>query len=225
MRFDLRGMGDSDGDPPGFEASGPDIGAAVQALRAHCPGVRGVVLWGLCDGASAAVLGWQSAGAQHISGLCLVNPWVRTATVQASAQVQHYYRGRLRDPAFWHKLLAGGVRPVAISDWWRAWRRARLAPPHPGDFTDRMAAALKAFDGAVLVVLSGRDNTAREFEVLSNEGAAWHGLRDRPTWTRIDHPEADHTHGGKGAAAALEGDVTKWMQVNFGGHFTDGRSS
>lgn len=252
LRFDLRGMGDSEGEPPGFEASGPDITAAALALRAQCPGLRRVVLWGLCDGASAGVLAWREAEqalARHaaktsaarypleplqIAGLCLVNPWVRTPEVQASAQVAHYYGSRLRDPAFWRKLLRGGVGWAALAGWWQAWRRARAHRlSHVGgvqgaavgageddatarDFTDRMAHRLRAFDGPVAIVLSGQDHTAREFEVLAREGAAWQGLAARPTWTRIDHPEADHTHGGDAARAALEGDVLRWLQRHFG---------
>ena len=48
LRSDARGMGDSEGEPPGFEASGPDIAAAMSALQDLCPTVRRVVLWGLC---------------------------------------------------------------------------------------------------------------------------------------------------------------------------------
>src|SRR5262245_42797375 len=52
LRFDYRGMGDSEGEHPGFEHIGPDIAAAIATLCARAPGVREVVLWGLCDAAS-----------------------------------------------------------------------------------------------------------------------------------------------------------------------------
>jgi hypothetical protein len=67
------------------------------------------------------------------------------------------------------------------------------------------------------VVLSGRDHTAREFDLLSRDGLAWHGLAGRDTWTRVDHPEADHTHTGDAARAALERDVIAWMRRQFAG--------
>ncbi|MGB0712180.1 MAG: hydrolase 2, exosortase A system-associated, partial [Gammaproteobacteria bacterium] len=55
MRFDYNGMGDSEGGSAHFEACGGDIRAAVDALVEGCPSLGGVVLWGLCDGASAAM--------------------------------------------------------------------------------------------------------------------------------------------------------------------------
>lgn len=216
LRFDLRGMGDSEGDPPGFEASGPDITAAMHALQARCPGVHRIVLWGLCDGASAAVLAWGQLRDQRVAGLCLVNPWVRTAGVQARTQVQQYYGSRLRDPVFWRKLLAGRIGFAAVAGWWKTWRRAREEPAATTDFTDAMASALQAFAGPVLLVLSGRDHTAREFEWLAQNGPHWRGLWHRPTWTRVDHAQADHTHSGDAAAAALESDVLRWLQQHFG---------
>jgi exosortase A-associated hydrolase 1 len=56
LRFDVRGMGDSTGPLRSFEHIGDDISAALDALQARLPGVRRVVLWGLCDGASAALM-------------------------------------------------------------------------------------------------------------------------------------------------------------------------
>src|SRR3546814_10054701 len=53
LRFDHRGIGDSDGPYLGFEALDADIAAAIDAFVAHCPQVEEVVLWGLCDAASA----------------------------------------------------------------------------------------------------------------------------------------------------------------------------
>ncbi|MDQ2695687.1 MAG: hydrolase 1, exosortase A system-associated, partial [Pseudomonadota bacterium] len=52
LRFDYRGMGDAGGDFAGFEGVDDDIAAALDAFFARCPGLREVVLWGLCDAAS-----------------------------------------------------------------------------------------------------------------------------------------------------------------------------
>ena len=56
LRFDYRGMGDSTGDLQNFETVNPDIDCAIDTLQAGVPGLLKVVLWGLCDGASAALL-------------------------------------------------------------------------------------------------------------------------------------------------------------------------
>jgi uncharacterized protein len=45
LRFDMRGMGDSEGEFPGFEGLGPDLTAAGHALMAQAPGVRRLVYW------------------------------------------------------------------------------------------------------------------------------------------------------------------------------------
>jgi alpha/beta superfamily hydrolase len=56
MRFDYRGMGDGGGAMRSFEDVSADIGAAIEAFQRRCPSVRRIVLWGLCDAASAALL-------------------------------------------------------------------------------------------------------------------------------------------------------------------------
>ena len=55
MRFDVRGMGDSSGTFPGFEAIDDDIAAAIDVFIREEPYIENVVLWGLCDGASASM--------------------------------------------------------------------------------------------------------------------------------------------------------------------------
>ncbi|HWJ93213.1 MAG TPA: hydrolase 1, exosortase A system-associated, partial [Telluria sp.] len=53
LRFDYRGMGDSEGAQRGFEHVRDDIRAAIDSFMAETPGLSEVVLWGLCDGATA----------------------------------------------------------------------------------------------------------------------------------------------------------------------------
>src|SRR5947209_20359827 len=53
LRFDRRGVGDSEGEDPDWRGSGPDIAAAAAAFRRKCPQLQRLIGFGLCDGASA----------------------------------------------------------------------------------------------------------------------------------------------------------------------------
>lgn len=108
LRFDRRGIGDSEGDDPGYRGSGPDIAAAATALRAACPHVTRIVGLGLCDAAAALALHGHDAG---LDALVLLNPWVVEAEAGAPppAAVRAYYRDRLLSIDGWRRLLTHGV--------------------------------------------------------------------------------------------------------------------
>ncbi len=80
FRFDRRGVGDSEGDDPGYRGSSADLLAAVQAFRAVCPGVERIVGFGLCDGGTALSLFGAQAG---LDALLLANPWLVEAETDA----------------------------------------------------------------------------------------------------------------------------------------------
>ena len=86
LRFDVRGMGDSSGPLHDFLDQTPDVAAAIEALCREA-GVQRVMLWGLCDGASAALLYLHERPDPRVAGLCLLNPWVRSAQSLARTQV------------------------------------------------------------------------------------------------------------------------------------------
>lgn len=111
LRFDIGGWGDSLGKPLPFEESGEDIAAAATALHAAVPSGTPLWLWGLCDGASAAVFALPTLRAQGIDAhaLCLVNPWVRSEASHSSALVRTYYARRLFDRELWVRLVTGKV--------------------------------------------------------------------------------------------------------------------
>ena len=115
LRIDYRGMGDSTGAARDFLAVSADIQASVQAMRSECEGLERIVLWGLCDAASACLLYVDELGAPGIDGLCLLNPWVRTTESLARTQVKHYYIQRLRQREFWIKLFSGQVAAKALT--------------------------------------------------------------------------------------------------------------
>jgi exosortase A-associated hydrolase 1 len=205
LRFDYRGMGDSDGEYAGFEAIDPDIAAAIDAFTARCPSVREIVLWGLCDAASASLFyAHQDA---RVRGLVLLNPWVRTTSGEAKAYLKHYYAKRLFDAAFWRKLLSGrfafGESLASLLGMVRNARQTgqTVLPSQPGRLAgdtsvglpDRMAEGLRRFAGPVLLIMSGNDLTAREFEDAAKASPLWRALLSAPRVTRRDLPEADHT--------------------------------
>jgi exosortase A-associated hydrolase 1 len=107
MRFDFRGMGDSTGEFRNFETINDDIAAAIDAFQANCPQVERIVLWGLCDAASANLLFWYQAKDARVHGIVLLNPWVRSEATLARTHIKHYYSQRLFQAEFWRKLMTG----------------------------------------------------------------------------------------------------------------------
>lgn len=105
LRFDHRGTGDSSGDYRGFVDMDKDIQAAIDTLLKEYPHLEKIALWGECESASAAA--FYAYNDDRVSGLFLVNPWIRTEAGQAKTYLKHYYRKRLRDPKFWKKLRSG----------------------------------------------------------------------------------------------------------------------
>lgn len=216
MRFDVRGMGDAPGEARSFEELDNDLGAAIDALMAARPSLRRVVLYGLCDGASAALMYCQRTGDKRVAGLCLLNPWLRSPQTLARTQVRHYYMQRLAQREFWTKLLRGGVAFQAVSGLLASVRSAAVRTPAAGaDFRQLMAGGWRACAGPVLLLMSGKDLTAKEFDVGSASDAAWFEAFGRPDYRRIDFPDADHTFSRSPDRAAMEHAVVTWLQQHF----------
>lgn len=221
LRIDVRGMGDSSGASRSFEHTERDIACAIDALQRANPVLRGVVLWGLCDAASAALLYLDRHQDHRVSGLVLANPWVRTDQGLAKTHLKHYYRERLADLEFWRKLLRGQVAGKALLDLLQNFRLALGRPPHPSSATggpskpvpyqDRMARAWRQFNGPILLLLSERDHTAREFLEYSGSAYAWQGLAHASLVHRIDLPEMDHTFSSAKARDTVETHTLDWL--------------
>lgn len=168
LRFDRRGVGDSEGENHGFRSSGPDIRAALSALRKECPQVRLVVGFGNCDAASALMLA-EGAG---LNALVLSNPW----TIEGGAQdapaevVRDHYRRRLADPAAIRRLLTG---KVAIGGLARSLLAAmRPAPAEPAGLAREIAQGLAAFSGEARLLVAESDRTGQAFLANWNKADA-----------------------------------------------------
>ena len=202
LRFDYRGMGDSDGEVRTFEGVGADIRCAIDRFFDNVPGLKDVVIWGLCDAASAALFyAHQDA---RVSGVVLLNPWVRTGQGIARAHLRHYYVQRLFQVSLWQKVARGdfNIRGAAaalgriVSD---AMGRVPSSdnitesPASESPLPDRMEHALRGFRGRVLLILSGNDLTAQEFRDVVTGSRSWRRLLAADRITRHDLPEANHT--------------------------------
>jgi exosortase A-associated hydrolase 1 len=211
LRFDYRGMGDSEGLFKGFDSVGEDIAAAVAVLHQEQPAVEGIVLWGLCDAATAAAFHAGVRG--KVAGLVLANPWVRTTEGLARSYVENYYGQRLIDLAFWRRLLTGQM-PVwqRLQEFVVDWRTARMGSKaaSPASLPERTRQALTRFSGPVLLLMSGADLTAGEFDACI-KGEAWAAWRARPSLTRVDLPAADHTFSRREWRETISEASVSWL--------------
>jgi exosortase A-associated hydrolase 1 len=198
LRFDYRGMGDSEGKARDFTAVEDDIASAIDAFLLHNPGLERIFLWGLCDGATAAA--FYAAGDQRVAGLVLLNPWVHTEQAEARVYLRHYYLRRALSGAFWRKLLGGEFDARrSLSDARRLLLRAFSrspadAQPHADDaapLPERLRESLAGLDAPVLILLSGHDYVAQEFEDLIATEREWSAVTRKLTIRR--QPQADHT--------------------------------
>ncbi|MBB1076112.1 hydrolase 1, exosortase A system-associated [Rhodoferax sp. 4810] len=216
LRFDHRGLGDSSAERMPFDAIHEDIGVAIDTLQRQCPGVQRVVLWGLCDGASAALLYSGQHRDPRVAGLCLLNPWVRSDATLARTRIKHYYAGRLLESSFWRQLRDGQYDwRASLSGLWQSLRDLRQTPALTGaelPFQQKMAVALRRFPGKVLLLLSTCDYVAKEFVECTQSDPAWQGLLQLPQLERVDVADADHTFSRAIWRAAAEHAVLGWMR-------------
>lgn len=196
LRFDRRGVGDSEGANAGFGGSASDIAAALLAFRAYVPTLKQVVAYGNCDAASALML----AGGKGCDALVLANPWTFEDEPDLDADpapemtpqlVRAHYLKRLADPRAVWRLLTGKVKVGQLAVGLK--EAIRPAAP-PTSLAQQMAAGLSDFTGPVALLAAERDRTAQAF--LS------HWDKSDPRLRRC--PEASHSF--------VEPQVRIWLQ-------------
>lgn len=216
LRFDYRGMGDALGEQRPFDNVGEDIRAAVDALVSAVPSAEHVVLWGLCDGASAACL--YDPADTRVSGLVLANPWVRTQTGEARTRLRHYYLRRLIDPAFWRKLLRGGVRlGESAKDLKRTAGALKSDPKSDLALPVSMARSVRDSRRRFLILLSEQDYVAREFEDACERFPEWRNLMASSACKGLPRIDGDHTFSQTSARLRVEEEtaraIVQWYSI------------
>jgi exosortase A-associated hydrolase 1 len=223
FRFDYRGMGDAQGDFKGFESVEEDIGSAVEQFFRCVPELREIVIWGLCDAASATL--FFAHRDPRVRGLVLVNPWVYTEQGAAQAYLKHYYLQRLMSRDFWRKVAGGRFEfRKAYRSFWDLLNRAKskfeepsVEPPTRAASIDkplpeRLKSGLEKFRHPVLLILSGRDLTADEFRDLLGRDRTWRRLIRSPRVTRRDLAEADHTFSSRSWRDQVAAWTLEWVR-------------
>lgn len=199
LRFDYRGMGDSEGDKCQFDSAEEDIACAIDAFIGSAPGVSRVVLWGLCDAASSALI--FAYRHPRVAGVILLNPWVHSGVYSPQVKLAHYYRPAFAETKQWRRLLSGQIQLLPA---FRELARDSLAllgrySHYSGrksvnrSFIHLMREGFEQFQHGILIVLSEADLTAREFSTLIAHDAAWKAATSKPAVTIKMVPAADHT--------------------------------
>lgn len=210
FRFDYRGMGDSEGEVRDFETIAADIRAAMDVFVSEV-GVKEVVLWGLCDAATAAC--FYAPTDRRVTGLVLLNPWIRTEEGEAKAYLKHYYLDRIFSRDFWQKLITGRFQPReairSLLEYGKKVFNTKARESNESDrlpkLSDRIADGLASFPGVALVILSGDDLTAAEFKDEIMGSLRWEALMKTKLELK-ELPEADHTFSRK----RWRDQVAKW---------------
>ena len=209
MRFDYTGMGDSPGQAKSFEDIDSDIRLALDTFYDEVDKLSGVVLWGLCDAASAAL--FYGLTDDRVKGLVILNPWVRSEAGQARAYLKHYYLTRLFDKNLWKKIFRGEFQSgKAIKSFVDLLKSAfakkqestaehretdtadHSSTGRPG-FVGRMLQGLQQYRGRVLLILSGDDLTADEFRDTVKASRDWRNALQSERVQTLEIKEANHT--------------------------------
>lgn len=220
MRFDYRGMGDSDGSYPGFEHLTDDIKTAIDALFDTAPMVENVALWGLCNAASASA--FYSRHDKRVNRIMMLNPWARHEAAYDKVLLRHYYARRLFDKGFWRNLLRGHVRLFDFPKllWKMTVRRLNNTRNSKTGTTDKAASPLARrivtsvadFNGPVKLVLSGNDLTAKEFEQEVGRIPRWHDITKSRGFSCLRLPQADHTFSEARWSQAVTQATLDWLK-------------
>jgi uncharacterized protein len=227
MRFDYRGMGDSDGDFLGFTQIEDELRAALGIFRTHVPSMREVVLWGGCDAASASMIhGWRLP---EITGLILGNPYVHSEDTADKVTLKYYYWQRLRERAFWTKVLRFQFNPLPAL---RVIRRVLLpnrTPSQPAEgvlgvaplktrpYQDLMREGIEHFQGRVLLLMSGRSLVSKEFDELCASDEQWRAaMQGLASLDRHDFADADQAFSTIDARNQMIGVAERWLTLSEG---------
>jgi exosortase A-associated hydrolase 1 len=226
FRFDYRGMGDSEGKMKTFEDLNEDIQSAINAFFSITENLDKVVIWGLCDAASATL--YYAHTNPRVVGIVLLNPWVHTEVAAERARLKHYYLKRLLNQSFWLKLCTGqvyimaslreitvSIKNLLISKLSFKTHQSPDKPINNKNFIERMLSGLNLYSGKILILLSGNDLVSQEFQQLIQSDTDWKYACASPRIERIIIKGANHTFSSRIWRNEVSELTLKWIKNNI----------
>lgn len=213
FRFDFSGMGDSEGDKRDFGSTRDNIFTAIGAFLDAVPGVSRVVLWGLCDAASSAMI--YAHLHPKVVGMILLNPWVHSGEYAPEIKLAHFYRPFLADSNKLRSLVSGkrkimpALRELGRDTLALVNKRAVLSGQ---PFVQRMLDGLTRFQHDVLIVLSEKDLTASEFASLMASDVQWRAATSGSSVETRMIGAADHTFSKASWKEAVARLTADWVR-------------
>ncbi|MET1110550.1 MAG: hydrolase 1, exosortase A system-associated [Allosphingosinicella sp.] len=195
LRYDRRGVGDSEGEDPDFKASGPDLAAAAAAFRREQPQLKRLLGFGLCDGASTLALHGEAAG---LDGYVLVNPWFVEAEAgePPAAAIKSRYKEQLLSLEGWKRLLSGSISYRKVLKG-----LGKIVSSRPSSLSGEIAASLARSKLPAQLILATRDSTAIAAQAEWGSTAFKALRQSNPAPLTIDSDA--HTFSRPGDEAAL----------------------
>ena len=219
MRFDYRGMGDSSGDSIGFANIKEDLQEAIRTFLSQTH-IEEVVLLGLCDGATAAVI--HGTNHPHVAGMILINTWISSRLIRAQAYLRYYYLSRICNFVFWKKLFLGKLK--VRKNWVDLLNNIRDArqestsskssePCNNMTLLEGMGCNMRSFSGNVLFLFSSDDLTAMEFLNQSKKSQTWKLILRKKNVSSVTLKSVDHTFSSAKSRSMLLRSMVHWLNT------------
>ena len=213
FRFDFRGRGDCEGPVVPVEQTGLDLACAIAAFQREAPQIQRLAIWGLSEGAAAALL--YGPDDQRVAGLILVNPWVRMEQAVAKAHLKKNL-SRVFDSEFWERIrkseqgYAGAARSfLTLTRNFFASSKSPAGRP----LRDRLMDSLTKFSGPVEIILSGGDPATAVFQDAAKEQLE--ALARSGRLTVHMEPEANHVFSRSDWRANLIDWSLDWVKATI----------
>ena len=238
LRFDYRGIGDSDGEFGGFDSVAPDLEAAITTLSEQIPTLKNVILWGGCNAASAIMMhAWRFP---LVNGIVVSNPYLGKHNLAEKAKWLHFYN-RIMQKSFWQKLFKGQydfkpyLKKLAVFKQQTVEKQpvakaTNTAPSgndkgnfaaapsssnnQPGYVIEQMLNGLTAYQGQCLLFLSENSIQSNEFRVLLKTTRSWKRLFKQSSVSMQTLASADQNISSLKSQEAVRGLTLSWLKMS-----------
>lgn len=205
LRFDRRGIGDSEGENIGFENSENDIVSALKYLRNRIGQQVQIKAFGNCDAATALLL--LTLDSLNVVSLILANPWTydprkndnqlvisdnNQSLSSSPAAIRARYWSRIKNPRIIVDLFSG---KVDISKFIKGLKNASKKE-ELSDVAKKLQNILSVIQIPVDVLISSKDSTAMAFMGIYNS-KDYKQVRDNPKIIISELNSASHSFSDK----------------------------